>query len=234
MKKMLPLKNKFFPSLFHNISLCLPWSIFWVSKPFIKNAISWFILRWMLAPYMTLSHFNYWINWLIKEVTLTCIFLPPPPLDPFHLSSYSDITEGGDRLSWERGMEMGAPQAERSPLQLPSSSSPSLADLLVMLGAASEPRQSPADMDPIDVPQVAAMMGGGAGEQGRSPTLSWPRPDRRKRNFSLGVAGMCCNQGCTKNDIGRLCWDWVGGDTRRRWGLTPTGEAPSHSSTHRF
>ncbi|XP_039506192.1 plasminogen receptor (KT) isoform X3 [Pimephales promelas] len=29
--------------------------------------------------------------------------------------------------------------------------------------------------------------------------------DRRKRNFSLGLAGMCCNQGCTKNDIGRLC-----------------------------
>uniref|UniRef100_A0A667YT31 Relaxin 1 n=1 Tax=Myripristis murdjan TaxID=586833 RepID=A0A667YT31_9TELE len=27
----------------------------------------------------------------------------------------------------------------------------------------------------------------------------------RKRSFSLGVAGMCCNQGCTKNDIGRLC-----------------------------
>lgn len=31
------------------------------------------------------------------------------------------------------------------------------------------------------------------------------RPDRIKRNFSLGVAGKCCNQGCTKNDIGRLC-----------------------------
>lgn len=31
------------------------------------------------------------------------------------------------------------------------------------------------------------------------------RPDRKKRNFSLGVAGKCCNQGCTKNDIGRLC-----------------------------
>ncbi|RXN07922.1 relaxin-3-like protein [Labeo rohita] len=39
----------------------------------------------------------------------------------------------------------------------------------------------------------------------RRDTLDWPRPDRRKRNFSLGLAGMCCNQGCTKNDIGRLC-----------------------------
>ncbi|XP_073681254.1 prorelaxin H1 [Garra rufa] len=39
----------------------------------------------------------------------------------------------------------------------------------------------------------------------RRDALDWPRPDRRKRNFSLGLAGMCCNQGCTKNDIGRLC-----------------------------
>uniref|UniRef100_H3C030 Insulin n=1 Tax=Tetraodon nigroviridis TaxID=99883 RepID=H3C030_TETNG len=30
-------------------------------------------------------------------------------------------------------------------------------------------------------------------------------PGRRRRNFSLGVAGKCCTQGCTKNDIGRLC-----------------------------
>uniref|UniRef100_A0A8C2Z3S4 Insulin n=1 Tax=Cyclopterus lumpus TaxID=8103 RepID=A0A8C2Z3S4_CYCLU len=29
--------------------------------------------------------------------------------------------------------------------------------------------------------------------------------NKQKRNFSLGVAGKCCNQGCTKNDIGRLC-----------------------------
>uniref|UniRef100_A0A673IAI1 Relaxin-3-like n=1 Tax=Sinocyclocheilus rhinocerous TaxID=307959 RepID=A0A673IAI1_9TELE len=29
--------------------------------------------------------------------------------------------------------------------------------------------------------------------------------DRRRRNFSLGLAGMCCNRGCTKNDIGLLC-----------------------------
>ncbi|XP_052393649.1 prorelaxin H1 isoform X1 [Carassius gibelio] len=36
-------------------------------------------------------------------------------------------------------------------------------------------------------------------------TLERTRPDRRKRNFSMGLAGMCCNQGCTKNDIGLLC-----------------------------
>ncbi|XP_052444579.1 relaxin-3-like [Carassius gibelio] len=29
--------------------------------------------------------------------------------------------------------------------------------------------------------------------------------DRRRRNFSMGLAGMCCHQGCTKNDIGLLC-----------------------------
>uniref|UniRef100_A0A8C2GR22 Relaxin 1 n=1 Tax=Cyprinus carpio TaxID=7962 RepID=A0A8C2GR22_CYPCA len=39
----------------------------------------------------------------------------------------------------------------------------------------------------------------------RPETLERPRPDRRKRNFSMGLAGMCCNQGCTKNDIGLLC-----------------------------
>ncbi|KAL2099812.1 hypothetical protein ACEWY4_004206 [Coilia grayii] len=29
--------------------------------------------------------------------------------------------------------------------------------------------------------------------------------DRRKRTFAHGLAGICCNQGCTKNDIGRFC-----------------------------
>ncbi|XP_061763363.1 prorelaxin H1 [Nerophis ophidion] len=28
---------------------------------------------------------------------------------------------------------------------------------------------------------------------------------RRRSHISLGVAGFCCSQGCTKNDIGRLC-----------------------------
>lgn len=35
--------------------------------------------------------------------------------------------------------------------------------------------------------------------------LAVDRPGRKRRNFSLGVAGKCCTQGCTKNDIGRLC-----------------------------
>uniref|UniRef100_A0A3Q1ECU8 Relaxin 1 n=1 Tax=Acanthochromis polyacanthus TaxID=80966 RepID=A0A3Q1ECU8_9TELE len=39
----------------------------------------------------------------------------------------------------------------------------------------------------------------------RSPGVPDPTGDSKKRNFSLGVAGMCCTQGCTKNDIGRLC-----------------------------
>ncbi|XP_056588016.1 prorelaxin H1 [Triplophysa dalaica] len=39
----------------------------------------------------------------------------------------------------------------------------------------------------------------------RVATLFSSRPERRKRNFSLGLAGLCCNQGCTKHDIGRLC-----------------------------
>nr|XP_057913605.1 prorelaxin H1 [Doryrhamphus excisus] len=31
------------------------------------------------------------------------------------------------------------------------------------------------------------------------------RSRRRRRHFSLGVAGICCSQGCNKNDIGLLC-----------------------------
>uniref|UniRef100_A0A8C1YQL4 Insulin-like domain-containing protein n=1 Tax=Cyprinus carpio TaxID=7962 RepID=A0A8C1YQL4_CYPCA len=38
-----------------------------------------------------------------------------------------------------------------------------------------------------------------------SSILTRETGDRRTRNFSLGLAGMCCNQGCTKTDIGLLC-----------------------------
>ncbi|KAM8872810.1 prorelaxin H1 [Synchiropus picturatus] len=31
------------------------------------------------------------------------------------------------------------------------------------------------------------------------------RPTNKKRNLSLGLAGICCSHGCTKIDIGRLC-----------------------------
>lgn len=37
-------------------------------------------------------------------------------------------------------------------------------------------------------------------------SMPWLHYERKKRNFSHGLAGICCNQGCTKNDIGRLCW----------------------------
>ncbi|KAM9794442.1 prorelaxin H1 [Syngnathus typhle] len=34
----------------------------------------------------------------------------------------------------------------------------------------------------------------------------WPENSgRRRRHFSQGVAGVCCSEGCTKNDIGQLC-----------------------------
>ncbi|TSY69822.1 Relaxin-3 [Bagarius yarrelli] len=42
-------------------------------------------------------------------------------------------------------------------------------------------------------------------ERVRSLDLGWFHEDRRRRNYSLGLAGLCCSQGCTKNDIGRLC-----------------------------
>ncbi|KAJ8415573.1 hypothetical protein AAFF_G00425530 [Aldrovandia affinis] len=46
------------------------------------------------------------------------------------------------------------------------------------------------------------MLGGPQEGGGNTP---WSSPTRGKRNLSLGLAGMCCNKGCTKNDIGRLC-----------------------------
>lgn len=91
------------------------------------------------------------------------------------------------------------------PLQ--SSSSHSLADLLAIYSGLGE-RQPPHEQqfinepNSLDPPQQLTLLGGQAG----SPLVDiWPVSNRKKRHFSMGVAGMCCSQGCTKNDIGRLC-----------------------------
>uniref|UniRef100_A0A3B4UU88 Relaxin-3-like n=1 Tax=Seriola dumerili TaxID=41447 RepID=A0A3B4UU88_SERDU len=96
-------------------------------------------------------------------------------LDPFHWSPRSDVTVEDNQHTWQSGAEL---PDNRSPLHIASSYS--LADLLALYGAIGERQHHPAAAD-------------------------WPIPSKKKRNFSLGVAGMCCNQGCTKNDIGRLC-----------------------------
>lgn len=75
------------------------------------------------------------------------------------------------------------------------------------MGGVGDHRGSMVDVNPSEgLPNQASVLGGVA----KNPSINWPRRDRQKRNFSLGVAGMCCNQGCTKNDIGRLCWVRLG------------------------
>ncbi|XP_010891151.1 prorelaxin H1 [Esox lucius] len=119
-------------------------------------------------------------------------------LDAFHPRSYSDVNEGKDTtFNWPQSLD----QAADHPFQVSSSSS--LADLL-LLGGGGDHRGPVINIDPsIELQDQASVFGGlgGPGESDRN----WPRRDRHKRNFSLGVAGMCCNLGCTKNDIGRLC-----------------------------
>ncbi|KAJ8260561.1 hypothetical protein COCON_G00162840 [Conger conger] len=102
-----------------------------------------------------------------------------------------------DRQSWL--------QSALAAMEHPQKLGASLADLLKELGdsndyeTGAEPRQNEKPGWESKWKQGPAMT------LGNNPTIPWPRPNRQKRNFSLGLAGMCCNQGCTKNDIGRLC-----------------------------
>ncbi|XP_029920653.1 prorelaxin H1 [Myripristis murdjan] len=117
----------------------------------------------------------------------------PGGSDPFQSSSYSDVSVADNQLTWNHGVEL---TDSRTPLQMPSSYS--LADLLALFGALGD-RQPPGNPVPLEGLQLPTLLGK------QDPAADWPKPSRRKRSFSLGVAGMCCNQGCTKNDIGRLC-----------------------------
>ncbi|KAM4634107.1 prorelaxin H1 [Polymixia lowei] len=115
----------------------------------------------------------------------------PEDADPFQRSYYSDTTEEDYQPSWQHGVELTPP--------LHTSSSYSLADLLALFGALGDTRRPESNQNPLGALQPSAVLG----DRERAPTGD--SANRRKRNFSLGVAGMCCNQGCTKNDIGRLC-----------------------------
>ncbi|XP_013859308.1 prorelaxin H1 [Austrofundulus limnaeus] len=107
--------------------------------------------------------------------------------DPFQWTSLSDLPAEDDRQSWQL-------DAERSPLPVPSSS---LSDLLTLYRTSGDRQRSPSRVS--DTPGGSVVLG----EQ--EDAADWFVSSRKKRNFSLGVAGMCCSQGCTKNDIGRLC-----------------------------
>ncbi|XP_029371009.1 prorelaxin H1 [Echeneis naucrates] len=90
-----------------------------------------------------------------------------------------------------------------SPLHIPPSSS--LADLLALYSTAGDKwqrHQSQRELPPLDTSQPSIVLGI---QDGSPAAADRPTSNKKKRNFSLGVAGMCCSQGCTKNDIGRLC-----------------------------
>ncbi|KAM6975458.1 prorelaxin H1 [Tautogolabrus adspersus] len=112
-------------------------------------------------------------------------------LDPFQWKSLSDVTAEDSHETWQLGTEL-TPD-DRSPLR----SSYSLADLVALLGARQHSLTDP-EMPEKSRPSTVLNV-----QEGYQVDL--PISSRRKRNFSLGVAGKCCNQGCTKNDIGRLC-----------------------------
>ncbi|XP_008288348.1 prorelaxin H1 [Stegastes partitus] len=115
-------------------------------------------------------------------------------LDPYQWSSLSEVTEQDNQQVWRRAADL---TDGRSSLHVASSHS--LSDLLALYRAAGDVQQ-PSVSDPTGDSQQSAVLGE---REGGAP--DWLVGSRKKRNFSLGVAGMCCSQGCTKNDIGRLC-----------------------------
>ncbi|XP_076019666.1 prorelaxin H1 [Genypterus blacodes] len=111
--------------------------------------------------------------------------------DPLQWSSFSDVSEQDNLYVWQ---QEGTERTDRSsPVQIPSYVS--LSDLLALFGIFSDRKQPLSEpAEKLYQPAASELQAG-----------SWPEPSRKKRNFSLGMAGMCCDQGCTKNDIGRLC-----------------------------
>ncbi|XP_034402228.1 prorelaxin H1 [Cyclopterus lumpus] len=112
-------------------------------------------------------------------------------IDPFQWSSLSDVTVEDNQHTWQTGPELT--EDNRS---LKTGLGSSLADLLALYGVRGDRKQTHSALQPSTV----------LGEQDGNRVAADRRThSKQKRNFSLGVAGKCCNQGCTKNDIGRLC-----------------------------
>ncbi|XP_022532330.2 prorelaxin H1 [Astyanax mexicanus] len=134
---------------------------------------------------------------------------------PFFLSSYQNPFDRNEESIWTQTTTNNNNQQPSflSSSSSSSSSSPSLSDLLQAMGEQTQ--RGPVELDPSE----DGLRDGGVrtwldalfpSGRLRKMDISWQQQqqqqaDRKKRNFSLGLAGMCCNQGCTKNDIGRLC-----------------------------
>ncbi|KAF7669543.1 hypothetical protein LDENG_00155640 [Lucifuga dentata] len=118
--------------------------------------------------------------------------------DPFQWSSFNDITLQDKLQTWQHGAEL---TDKTSPVQI---SSYSLADLLTLFGLLGDRKLTLSD--PIAAEKLQQLQRFTVlDEQDGNAAGYWPKTSRKKRNFSLGMAGMCCSQGCTKNDIGQLC-----------------------------
>lgn len=156
--------------------------VWWVNK--------WFTLHLILKSFFHLKE---------KPYNLLSSFLT----ETLQWTAQNDITDEDNQPGSPHISEL---TVTRSPFQ--SSSSFSLADLLAIyraLGDRQPPQQQQVFNEPkiLEKPQLSKFSGEDAAS---SFADNWPMSNRKKRNFSLGVAGMCCSQGCTKNDIGRLCW----------------------------
>ncbi|XP_059214470.1 prorelaxin H1 [Centropristis striata] len=117
-------------------------------------------------------------------------------VEPFMWSSLSDITVEDTQHTWQPDAALTA--EKNQPLHIGSSYS--LADLLALYAARGDRQQASPSV--FEKSQPSTVLGE---QEGNPAAADWPIPSKKKRNFSLGVAGKCCNQGCTKNDIGRLC-----------------------------
>ncbi|KAK3524509.1 hypothetical protein QTP70_029497 [Hemibagrus guttatus] len=125
--------------------------------------------------------------------------------DPNLLLSYRSSSDGDEQLRWTKSSD-AAPDKLSSILSSSSSSS-SLSDLLQAMEAQRNTRDEPKLSEEVQRNWLDLLFSSRPlrGGHVRSLDLDWLREDRRRRNYSLGLAGLCCNQGCTKNDIGRLC-----------------------------
>ncbi|XP_007566665.1 prorelaxin H1 [Poecilia formosa] len=115
--------------------------------------------------------------------------------ESFHWTPLGDVAPEAERRTWHHDTDL---RDDNSPL--PFAAPDSLADLLTLFRVTNGRQQSSSSFP--DLPRESIALGEPEENKDAADQLV---ASKKKRNFSVGVAGMCCNQGCTKNDIGRLC-----------------------------